>query len=100
MIISPDLANRFINAYKRFLLAIYEPGDAERQPPNLFEKLHAARERFAVNRSLLDNYMSALEDGTEPIDRQMMLVIKNVQLSRWVYLRDLKSYSIFLKRRR
>ncbi len=41
--------------------------------------------------------MGKLEDGTEPIDRTILLAIRNLEYSRWVYLRDQKSHSIFLK---
>jgi len=97
MVIDPSIANRFINEYKRFLLSMYQPEGAHDEQKRTIDKLHSARERFIANRGLLDEYMRTLEDGTEPIDRKILLAIKNIEYSRWVYLRDLKSYSIFLK---
>lgn len=97
MVVEPAVANRFINEYKRFLLSIYQPESAEDERKRTIEKLHSARKRFMANRGLLDEYLSKLEDGTEPIDRKILLAIRNIEYSRWVYLRDLKSYSIFLK---
>lgn len=97
MVVEPAVANRFINEYKRFLLSIYQPESADDERKSMNEKLHSARKRFIANRGLLDEYMRKLEDGTEPIDRKILLAIRNLEYSRWVYLRDLRSYSIFLK---
>lgn len=97
MVIDPAIANRFINEYKRFLLAIYEANGKQEEPQRAVDRLASARRRFISNRGLLDDYISTLEDGTEPIDRKMMLAIRSVEFSKWVYLRDLKSCSIFIK---
>jgi len=97
MVIDKEMAGRFISEYKKFLLAIYEPEPGSPEPQRMIEKLVAARKRFVSNRGLLDEYLRDLEDGTEPIDRQMILAMRSLEFSRWVYLRDLKSYSIFLK---
>src|SRR3990172_1817958 len=86
-----------MHEYKRFLLSIYQPESADDERKSTIEKLHSARKRFMANRGLLDEYMRKLEDGTEPIDRKILLAIRNLEYSRWVYLRDLTSYSIFLK---
>jgi len=97
MIVDPDLANRFMREYKRFLLAIHQPEASGDEPKRVVEKLHSARKRFIANRGLLDEYLKTLEDGFEPIDREIMLALRNIEYSRWVYVRDLKNYSIFLK---
>jgi hypothetical protein len=97
MVIDKTMAGRFISEYKKFLLAIYRPEPGSPEPQRVLEKLVAARKRFVSNRGLLDEYLHDLEDGTEPIDRQMILAIRSLEFSRWVYLRDLKSFSIFLK---
>ncbi len=97
MLIDPDIANRFMQEYKRFLLAIYEPDAELGESPRTVEKLHSARKRFIANRGLLDEYLKTLEDGVEPIDREIMLALRSIEYSRWVYVRDLKNYSIFLK---
>jgi hypothetical protein len=97
MVIDKAMAGRFISEYKKFLLAIYRPTPGSPEPQRVVEKLAAARKRFVSNRGLLDEYLRDLEDGTEPIDRQMLLAIRSLEFSRWVYLRDLKSCSIFLK---
>ena len=97
MVIDKAIAGRFISEYKKFLLAIYRPDPALPEPQRVIEKLAAARTRFVSNRGLLDEYLRDLEDGTESIDRQIILAIRSLEFSRWVYLRDLKSYSIFLE---
>lgn len=97
MVIDPASANRFIIEYKRFLLSIYKRDDQQEEPLRMVDKLASARRMFISNRGLLDNYTSTLEAGIEPVDRKILLAIRNVEFSRWVYLRDLKAYSIFLK---
>ncbi len=97
MVIDKAIAGRFISEYKKFLLAIYRPEPGSPEPQRVVEKLAAARKQFDSKRGLLDEYLRDLEDGTEPIDRQMILAIRSLEFSRWVYLRDLKSFSIFLK---
>ncbi len=97
MVIDPTIANRFINEYKRFLLSIYQSEGADDDGKRMIDKLHSARKQFIANRGLLDEYMKKMEDGTDPIDRKILLAIRNIEYSRWVYLRDLKSCSIFLK---
>ncbi len=97
MVIDPTIADRFIREYKRFLLSIYQPEGADDAGKRTIEKLHSARKRFIANRGLLDDYIRKLEDGAEPIDRKILLAIRSLEYSRWVYLRDLKSCSIFLK---
>ncbi len=97
MLIDKETAGRFISEYKKFLLAIYQPAPGSLESQRVIEKLVAARKRFVSHRGLLDEYLCDLEDGTEPIDRKTMLTIRSLEFSRWVYLRDLKSYSIFLK---
>ncbi len=96
MVIDQAVARRFIHEYKRFLLSIYAAESAD-DGLRTIEKLHAARKRFMANRGLLDEYLQGLEDGTEPIDRKILMAIRSIEYSRWVYLRDLKSCSIFLK---
>jgi hypothetical protein len=98
MVIDKAIAGRFISEYKKFLLAIYRPEPGSPEPQRVIEKLVAARKRFISNRGLLDGYLCDLEDGTEPIDRRMILAIRSLEFSQWVYLRDLKSCSIFLKK--
>ena len=97
MVIDKTIAGRCISEYKKFLLAIYRPEPGSPEPQRVIEKLVTARKQFDSNRGLLDEYLRDLEDGTEPIDRQMILAIRSLEFSRWVYLRDLKSHSIFLR---
>jgi hypothetical protein len=97
MVIDNVIAKRFISEYKKFLLAIYQQNPDKEAPQRLIDLLHAARHKYLANRGLLDDYMRNLEDGTEPIDRKIMMALRSLKYSRWVYLRDLKSCSIFLK---
>jgi hypothetical protein len=97
MVIDKEIAKRFIGEYKKFLLAVYQQDPDKEAPQRVIDMLHAARRKYLANRGLLDDYLRVLEDGTEPIDRKMMLAIRSLEFSTWVYLRDLKSCSIFPK---
>jgi hypothetical protein len=97
MVIDNEMAKRFIGEYKKFLLAVYQQDPDKEASQRVIDALHAARSKYLANRGLLDDYMRKLEDGTEPIDRNMVMALRSLEYSRWVYLRDLKSYSIFLK---
>ncbi len=94
MVIDNEIAKRFIGEYKKFLFAVYQQAPDKEEPQRMIDILHAGRRKYLVNRGLLDDYMRNLEDGTEPIDRKMMLALRSLEFSRWVYLRDLKSCSI------
>ncbi len=58
MVIDKETAGRFINEYKKFLLAIYQPAPGSQEP--VIEKLVAARKRFVSNRGLLDDRLSSV----------------------------------------
>jgi hypothetical protein len=97
MVIDNEIAKRFISEYKKFLLAVYQQDPDKEAPQRMIDILHSARRKYLANRGLLDDHMRNLEDGTEPIDKKMMMALRSLEYSTWVYLRDLKSYSIFLK---
>jgi hypothetical protein len=97
MIIECDFANRFIDEYKKFLLAIYVPNEKNVQPKRLIEKLVLARGRFVSNRALFEEYMKTLKSESDIIDHRMMSAIKDIEVSKWIYLRDTRSYSVFIK---
>ena len=97
MVIDHEMAKRFISEYKRFLLAVYQQDPDKEAPQRVIDALHRARRTYLANRGLLDDHLRNLEDGAVPIDRKMLMAIRSLEYSRWVYLRDLKSCSIFLK---
>jgi len=98
MLVAPDLANRFIHEYKRFLLTIYQPEAAGDEPKRVIEKLHSARQRFIANRGLLDEYLKTLEDGVEPIDRKIMRDQKRRVRTMGVPARLENAFDIFERR--
>ena len=87
MVISSDLASRFIGQYKDFLLYVYHEVLNEDK-----RKDFIAREYYVSNHTLLDQFV----DITDDIDLEMIDAIKSLRLDMWVYLRDTTKYSLFI----
>ncbi len=90
MIIDPALARRFIKHYQDFLASITDP--EESQGKQIIEILHLAHRRFAADHSLFTAWraQNTHRDGT------ILDAIESMQIKRWIYLKDTRSYSVFL----
>ncbi len=93
MIINPEIANRFINQYKNFLLYTYREKLMGEENVELLEKLIKARDYFNDNREALNSYTNKKNIY---IDSEIIDVIKDIHIDLWVYLRDTTKYSIFI----
>lgn len=93
MVVTPEIANRFIEQYKNFLLFLYDEeirGDSDTE---IVEKLSIARLHYRENRDAIDSY---IEDSGHHLDNEMIEAIRTIQIESWVYLRDTSRYSIFV----
>jgi hypothetical protein len=90
MIIDPTLARRFIKHYQDFLASIVDP--EESQGKQVFQIMHLARCRFAADRSLFATWRAQNTHRDGPI----LDAIESLQIKRWIYLKDTRSYSVFL----
>jgi hypothetical protein len=90
MIIDPAAARRFIKHYQDFLASITDPEESKGK--QIVEILHLARGRFAADRSLFATWraQNAHRDGA------ILDAIESMQIKRWIYLKDTRSYSVFL----
>jgi hypothetical protein len=90
MVIDSPTAQRFINAYKDFLDSLLSAED--KTGKSVFERLAAGRDRFAADRTLLDNYRAAHPQA----DAGMLDAIAQSQIGKWVHLKDTRTYSVVL----
>jgi hypothetical protein len=82
--------HQFIDGYKRFLLFAADPEDAA---SDLHARLASGRDVYLEERSLLDSF---LEQQTD-IEDWVVEAIRNIEVADWVYLRDTKKYSLFVR---
>lgn len=90
MVIDRVSANRFIAAYMAFLGTLVS--DEEKHGKPTTEWLVIGRARYAADRGLLDPYLASHSQG----DAEMLDAISAIQVGRWVYLKDTRSYSVLL----
>jgi hypothetical protein len=95
MILDHNIARRFIDTYRRLLLVI----DADLYGINstvpLLEKLQRARKKLVMEPSLMKRYLARASQDDE-YGKSMLTAIETLKLESWVYLRDTRSYSIFI----
>ncbi len=90
MVIDAPTARRFISAYMAFLGSLVSAEDKAGQETTQW--LVAGRDRFAADRSLLATYRA----GHPQADAEMLDAIAQMQLGRWVHLKDTRAYSVLL----
>jgi len=93
MVVSKELASRFIEQFKNFLLFVYERHIEKSNEHDLLEKLVLARNYYVENKSILDAYVKTTNNE---LDIEMIESIKTLRTGTWVYLRDTTKYSIFV----
>lgn len=94
MKIDPITANDFIAVYREFLLDLYESSETEKVHKKLTEKLVIARRLFSENRDLLKVFLEKKNIVNFP--REIISAIENIEIAKWVYLRDTRYYSVLL----
>jgi len=94
MKIDPITANDFIAVYREFLLDLYESSETEKVHKKLTEKLVIGRRQFAENRDLLKVFLEKNNKFNFP--KETISAIENIEIAKWVYLRDTRYYSVLL----
>ena len=94
MKIDPVTANDFIAVYREFLLDLYESSETEKVHKKLTEKLVIGRRQFSENRDLLKVFLEKNNKFNFP--KETILAIENIEIAKWVYLRDTRYYSVLL----
>jgi len=83
-------ARNFISHYQDFLTSIADT--QESQGKTGLEILALARKRYASDRNLF----SVWRKQNSNRDADLLDAIANIEIGRWVYLKDTRSYSVFL----
>jgi len=91
MVIEPTRARHFISHYQNFLTSIADTQEC--QGKTGLEILALARKRFASDRNLF----SVWREQNSNRDAEILDAIANIEIGRWVYLKDTRSYSVFLR---
>jgi hypothetical protein len=94
MVIDQELANRFIEQYRDFLLHIYEIEFGENDDgTGQIKKLSAARNCYLADRDKYNGYL----DNNGRYDSDIVVAIKSLDVADWAYLRDSGHFSLFVK---
>lgn len=96
MIIAPRAAETFIHGYSSLLAEVHRLSNGE-AGLELLKMLAAARDITIATPSIIESAASKLEDSGSPVPPEVVYAIKSLQLKQWVYLRDTKTYSVFLE---
>jgi hypothetical protein len=98
MLLDPAAANAFIAGYKRVLLRIADDDDDRQGGRTVLEALAHARDRVKKNPVLLEQALVELETSAPTLDGEVVRAIRTLRVDDWVYLRDSKTYAIFIQR--
>jgi hypothetical protein len=93
MVLEPALASQFIRGYTMLLLEI---GGQDHQDQVLLHRLAAARILLVNNPKLLDLAVESLTQKSVEVDTKVVVALRSLRLKKWVYLRDTRSYSVFI----
>ncbi|MDQ3059808.1 MAG: hypothetical protein M3R45_09805 [Pseudomonadota bacterium] len=91
MVIDPTTARRFIKHYQDFLTSIAEPQEC--RGVTVVQALVSARKRYAADRTLFAQWRAKNSER----DADILDAIENIEIGRWIYLKDTRSYSVLLK---
>lgn len=93
MVLEPPLAATFIHGYKTVLL---EVGDKKHQNKPTLNRLAIARDQLVRDPAVLDHAVQSLTASTVEVDAHVIAAMRSLRLKRWIYLRDTRTYSVFL----
>ena len=97
MLLDPAAANAFIAGYKQVLLRVAGDDDDRVGDRNVLKALADARHRVKHNPALLERALVELQASAQPLDDEVLRAIRTLRVDDWVYLRDTKSYSVFIQ---
>ena len=98
MLVDPSAANAFISGYKQVLLQVAGDDDDRMDRRGILGALTDARDRIKQNPELLEEAVVELQASDRPVDEEVLRAIRTLRVDDWVYLRDTKSYSVFIQR--
>ena len=90
MHIEDRTARRFIRVYQDFLVSLADPEASANK--DVLEVLSDARARYAADRKLFTTWRASNAGR----DTEMLDAIERIEIGRWIYLKDTRSYSVFM----
>jgi hypothetical protein len=91
MVIDPTTARRFIKHYQDFLISIAKPQEC--RSVTVVQALVSARKHYVADRTLFAQWRAKNSER----DADILDAIENIEIGRWIYLKDTRSYSVLLK---
>jgi hypothetical protein len=95
MIIDPAFATAFISAYTKLMIEVCGPTKSSKKR-SVLKVLAEGRTKCLADRSLITVARSALEARGENLDSNACSAVESMQVKRWIFLRDMKRYSVFV----
>lgn len=95
MNLTPADARRFIQTYSALMLAVTGI-DRESVKGSIIPFLAEGRGKLAENPALFEKAVARLKDRNVGVDPEIVVALRELDLRQWVYLRDTRSYSIFI----
>jgi len=95
MVLDPKLAAFFINQYTIVLGAVHRLA-GNKPSRNLVAVLATARKSLEEDPLLLEKAVRSLEENGNSVASEMVAAVRGNRLRYWVYLRDTKTYSVFI----
>ena len=95
MVIDRALAATFISTYTKLMIEVC-PKARSRCKRSVLEVLAEGRSKCLADHELLETARRQLRSRGETVDADAFEALASMQLKKWVYLRDTKTYSVFL----
>jgi hypothetical protein len=95
MVVERHAAAEFIQGYTKVMVTIYELSAMKEQLP-LIEIIASARESYLADRALLEKALVKLKSRAKTIVPEVLHAIRTLDVKKWIYLKDTKTYSVFI----
>jgi len=92
MVVDRELADKFIEVYKTFLLLVSDEFGEVSENEDLLTRLQIGRGIYLEDKGFLDDFAAEFSVSAEIIE-----AIASLDYGQWVYLRDTSKYSLFIK---
>lgn len=96
MILDPHTAAKFINTYKQLLLAIDADESLSDAKTPVLQRMVAARKKLLAEPHLKNSYLAGASQN-DAYDKDILAAIGTLKVESWVFLRDTRSYSVFIQ---
>ena len=92
MVVDRELADKFIEVYKTFLLLVCDEFGQVAENTELLTRLQIGRDIYLEDKWLLDDFAAEFSVSAEITE-----AIASLEYGQWVYLRDTTKYSLFIR---